>query len=410
MRLRVWIFASTLGLTPALFAQVRLTLADAVSEALLGNPQVATAAARVAVAEGLRRQAGLGPNTRLFLQSEGLSPNRANGPSFSYPRDADNYAFLIHTIETGGKRQRRVDLATENVRRGELEQQLQRQQIASRVSAAYWAAAGAARSRDLLQQEVASFERVVQFHRDRAREGAAPEVDLLRIELERDRLAASARTLALEAERARIALFREMGKTGFPRVEFVDTPETPRPVAALTIEEVLERRPEMRISRAAIEQARANLRLQQANAKIDPDVQFGYKRTTGFNTFYSAVQIPLPIRNRNQGQIEAAVADTKVAESSLAATAVLVRSELETATTDYESRQKLLAETLRPMRERADEVFRIADAAYREGGSDILRLLDAERTKIETQLAYTRTLFELQQSAVAVATAQGNLP
>lgn len=410
MRLCVWVCAFTLGLTPALFAQVRLTLADAVSEALLGNPQVATAAARVAVAEGLRRQAGLGPNTRLFLQSEGLSPNRTNGQSFSYPRDADNYAFLIHTIETGGKRQRRVDLATENVRRGELEQQLQRQQIASRVSAAYWAAAGAARSRDLLQQEVASFERVVQFHRDRVREGAAPEVDLLRIELERDRLAASARTLALEAERARIALFREMGKTEFPRVEFVDTPETPRPVAALTIEEVLERRPEMRISRAAIEQARANLRLQQANAKIDPDVQFGYKRTTGFNTFYSAVQIPLPIRNRNQGQIEAAVADTKVAESSLAATAVLVRSELETATSDYEARQKLLAETLRPMRERADEVFRIADAAYREGVSDILRLLDAERTKIETQLAYTRTLFELQQSAVAVAAAQGNLP
>ena len=410
MRLCVWVCASTLGLTPALFAQVRLTLADAVSEALLGNPHVATAAARVAVAEGLRRQAGLGPNTRLFLQSEGLSPNRTNGQSFSYPRDADNYAFLIHTIETGGKRQRRVDLATGNVRRGELEQQLQRQQIASRVSAAYWAAAGAARSRDLLQQEVASFERVVQFHRDRAREGAAPEVDLLRIELERDRLAASARTLALEAERARIALFREMGKTEFPPVEFVDTPETPRPVAALTIEEVLERRPEMRISRAAIEQARANLRLQQANAKIDPEVQFGYKRTTGFNTFYSAVQIPLPIGNRNQGQIEAAVADTKVAESSLAATAVLVRSELETATADYESRQKLLAETLRPMRERADEVFRIADAAYREGGSDILRLLDAERTKIETQLAYTRTLFELQQSAVAVATAQGNLP
>ena len=115
----------------------------------------------------------------------------------------------------------------ENVRRSELEQQLQRQQIASRVSAAYWTAAGAVRSRDLLQQEVASFERVVQFHRDRVREGAAPEVDLLRIEVERDRLTASARTAAQDAERARIALFREMGKTEFPPVEFADTPEAP---------------------------------------------------------------------------------------------------------------------------------------------------------------------------------------
>ena len=411
MRVREWICASALAVTPALFAQARLTLADAVAEALRANPQVATAAARVAVAEGLRRQAGLGPNPRLFIQSEGIPPDRASpNPSFSYPRDADNYAFLIHTIETGGKRQRRVDAATEAVHRSGFEQELQRQQIASRVSAAYWTAAGAARSRDLLQQEAVSFERVVQFHRDRVREGAAPEVDLLRIEVEQGRLAASARTAAQEAERARIALFREMGKTEFPPVEFADVPETSRPPLTLSIKEVLERRPEMRISRAAIEQARANLRLQQANAKVDTDAQVGYKRTGGFDTFYAAVQIPLPIKNRNQGQIEAAVADIKVAESSLASMSTLVRSEVEAAVKDFEARQKLLAETLRPMRDRADEVFRIADAAYREGGTDILKLLDAERTKIETQLAYTRTLFEIQQSAVAVAAAQGNLP
>ena len=408
MRLRVWICASALGLTPALLAQARLTLASAVTEALAGNPRLATAAARVAVTEGLRIQAGLGPNPRLFLQSE--NTRFSSSPSFSYPRDADSYAFIGQTIETGGKRHRRVELAIGHVRLSELEHQLQRRQIVSRVSLAYWAAAGAARSRDLLQQEVASFERVVQFHRDRVREGAAPEIDLMRIEVERDRLIASARTATLDAERARIALFREMGKTEFPSVEFADIPETPRPVALLTMEAVLEGRPEMRISRAAVEQARANLRLQQANAKIDPDTQLGYKRTAGFNTLFASIQIPLPVRNRNQGQIEAAVADIRVAESSLASTAALVRSDLETALKEYESRQNLLTETLRPMRDRADEVFRIADAAYREGGSDILRLLDAERTRIETQLAYTRTLFELQQSAVAVETAQGNLP
>jgi cobalt-zinc-cadmium efflux system outer membrane protein len=409
MHLRVWMLCvCTLPVVPGLSAQARLTLADAVSEALAGNPQVSTAAARVAAAQGLRHQAGLGPNPRLILQSE--NTRFYGSPPFSYPRDADSYAFLAQTIETGGKRQRRVELATGNVRRSELEQQLQRQQIASRVTLAYWVAAGAARSRDLLKQEVTSFERVVQFHRDRVREGAAPEVDLLRIEVERDRLTASARTAAQDGDRARIALFREMGKTEFPLVDFVDQPEAAGPMAALTIAEVLERRPEMRISRAAIEQAHANLRLQQANAKTDPDAQLGYKRSSGFNTLYAAVQIPLPVRNRNQGQIEAAVAEIRVAESYLAATEALVRSDLESAMKDYESRQKLLTETLQPMRDRANEVYRIADAAYREGGSDILRLLDAERTKIETQLAYARSLTELQQSAVAVATAQGNLP
>jgi cobalt-zinc-cadmium efflux system outer membrane protein len=408
MHLSLWMCVFSLVLTPALLAQARLTLAGAVSQALTSNPQMDAAAARVGAAEGLRLQAGLSPNPRLILQREN-APAVGN-QAYSYLRDADWYAFMAQIIETGGKRHRRVELATENLRRSELERQLQRQRIISRVSTAYWAAAGALRVRDLLQQEVTSFDQVVQFHRDRVREGATPEVDLLRIEVERDRLASSARSAAQEGERTSIALFREMGKTDFPAVEFVDAIEQPHPVASLTLDRVLEQRVEMELAREGVEQARANLRLQEANAKTDPDVHLGYKRTAGFDTLYAALQIPLPIRSRNQGQIAAAVAEENVAEASLAAAEALVRSEVENARRDYESFQKLLDETLRPMRERAGEVYRIVDAAYRETGSDILKLLDAERTRIETEVMYVRTLSEFQQSAVTLETAQGNLP
>ena len=402
---RMWLFP--LALTP-LVGQVRLTLAEAISRALTGSARLATASDRIGIAEGLRKQAGLSPNPRLIFQLE--NTRFWGNPQFSYPHDTASYAFIAQTFETGGKRDRRVELATENIRGSELELQLQRHQIASRVSSAYWAAAGAARVRDLLQQEVAGFERLVQLNRDRVREGAAPEVDLLRMEVERDRLASLARTAAQDAERTRIALFREIGSLEFPPVVFADALEQTRPVGFPTVEQVLQRRPEMTVAREAVEQGRANLRLQQANAKADPDLHFGYERITGFDTLYAAAQIPLPIRNRNQGQIEAALADVRAAEHSVAATEVAIRSELESAIKDYESRQKLLSETLRPMLNRADEVYRIVDAAYRETGSDMLRLLDAERTKIETEVMYTRALSELQQSAVALETAQGNLP
>ena len=166
----------------------------------------------------------------------------------------------------------------------------------------------------------------------------------------------------------------------------------------------------MGLARASLKQAQANSRLQQANAKSDPDLHLGYKRTAGFDTLYAAVQIPLPIRNRNQGQIEAAIAETRVAESSIAVTEAAIRAELESAKRDYESRQKILNDTLLPMRNRAGEVYRIVDAAYQETGTDILRLLDAERTKIETELLYIRGLSEFQESAVALETAQGSLP
>jgi cobalt-zinc-cadmium efflux system outer membrane protein len=408
MRFLVRRYVFPLMFAPALFGQAPLTLADAVARALHGNPLLSIASAHISAAEGLRKQAGLSPNPRLIVQLE--NTRFWGSPSFSYPQDTATYAFVSQTVETGGKRNRRVELATEQIRSSQLEMQLQRRQIVSRVSTAYWAAAGGARVRDLLQEEVANFDRVVQFHRDRVREGAAPEVDLVRIEVERDRLASLARTAAQEAELTRIALFREMGQVEFPPVVFSDALEPVVQVGPLPADQVLERRVEMTLAHEAIEQARANLRLQQAHAKPDPDLQLGYERIGGFDTLYAAAQIPLPIRNRNQGQIEAAAAELKAAESSVAATEVAIRSELESATRDYESRQKLLNETLRTMRERANEVYRIVDAAYRDTGSDLLRLLDAERTKIETELMYVRALSELQQSAVALEAAQGTLP
>lgn len=418
MRLSGRMFASVLLFTPGLWAQAPLTLADAVSQALAGNPQIVTAEARVGVAEGLRRQAGLAPNPRLTLQSE--NGRFWGSPPFSYSPDADSLALLAQTFETGGKRKRRVESATANVQRSRFEQELLRQQMISRVSSAYWTAAGAAKTRDLLQQELTNFGRVVEYNRSRVKEGAAPEVDLLRIELERDRLTSSVKIAEEDVVRATIALFREMGKNEIPNVELADSVEQAHPVAILPLDQVLEQRPAMQVAREAVEQARANLRLEQANAKPDPDVEVGYKRTAAvgaysvrgipIDTLYGSVQIPLPIRNRNQGQIAAAVAGMTAAESSLASAKTLVRSELATAQKDYESRKRLLDETLRPMRDRAQVVYKISDAAYREGGTDILRLLDAERARIDTQLLYTRTLTDYQLSAVALETAEGILP
>ena len=65
---RIWLFP--LALTPVLVGQVRLTLAEAISQALRENPRLAAASDRIGVAEGLRKQAGLPPNPRLIVQLE----------------------------------------------------------------------------------------------------------------------------------------------------------------------------------------------------------------------------------------------------------------------------------------------------------------------------------------------------
>lgn len=389
-------------------AQTQLSLQDAVAAAIKEHPALQASADRIAVNEALRRQAALTPNPKLILQSENTRPYLNS--SFVYWRDTDNFAYLQQTLETGGKRDRRVDLAAANIRRSELERDLLRSQITGRVKLAYWAAVGAHSIAALLREDRTSFQRIIEYHEVRVREGAVAEADLIRVRLEGERLAIAINAAELEAERTRIHLFREMGRTEFPAATFSD-PLEPLPAApAVDVDQALERRPEVKLSMQLVDTARANLRLQQVTAKPNVDVLFGYKRATGHDAVLGGVQVDLPFQNRNQGNISAAESDIRAAESTVAATKALIKAEIAAAARDVELRRRQLGESLLTMRKQAEDTARIAEAAYREGGADLLRLLDAQRVRIETQLFYQRALAEYRQSAVQLETALGVAP
>jgi len=392
-----------------LLAGPQLSLRQAVSEALSAHPLLAAGAERTRASEAQRLQAGLRPNPRLILQLENL---RAWGtPGWAYGRDADSFVYLSQLFETAGKRERRVEAAQLAVRRAELELELLRRQVAARVKQAYWVAVGAQRQHQILLQTEQTFRQVIEYHEHRVREGAMAEADLLRVRLEGERLAIAANAAALEAERTRIQLFREMGRTQFEPVELTEPLEAPAvPAVVPDPLRALEARPEMQLARLAVEQARAGLRLAEAGARPDLDLLLGYKRTAGFNTLLGGVQWNLPLLNRNQGTIAAARAEMRAAESSLAATEALIRAEVRAAAAEYELRRGQLLESSRLLRAQAAESARIAQAAYREGGTDLLRLLDAERVRLDTEMLYSRTLTEYRQSIAALETAMGVEP
>ena len=389
-------------------AQSPLGLHQAVERALAANPAIAAAAEKVGVAEGYKTQAGLKPNPRFVVQSENL---RAwESPRMSFPQGSDDYLYFSQTLERGAKRERRADVAEAGVERSRAERGLLARQIAGRVGASYWEAVGALQSRDLLAAEMATFSRVVEYNRQRVREGAVAGADLLRIELEAGRLRTLLESAGREVVRTRMALFREMGVADDASVKLGETLSAASELKVPEMEKVIASRDEMRVARSASAQAQTNVALQQANAKQDPDVILGYKRTGGYDTLVAGVQIALPVRNRNQGLIAAAMAELRSAQASERAVELQIRAEVTSAQADYESRGRMLREVLPDMREKAARSSEIAQAAYREGGVDLLRLLDAERTRLETEMLYNRALMEYQQSAVALKIAMGEMP
>ena len=176
---------------------------------------------------------------------------------------------------------------------------------------------------------------IVDYNRARVQKGATAEADLIRIQLESDRLKAQARLAAEQARRSLIALYREMGATAFPdSVVFTDRLDDLAEIRPPDLQTVLRDRPEMRAAREGVKQAEANFDLQRANAVPDPELMAGYKRFsgsgqfTGQNTLFFGFQVPLPIFDRNQGQIAAAQAKVLGAKHAVTDQEIAIRAEV----------------------------------------------------------------------------------
>lgn len=405
---RLWILAVF-----AVFSEAQefsnLTPEQAVERALQSHPLLTSGQARVEAAEGSRQQSSLGPNPRLFLQSENTRLGTTATP-FRYAQETDNFAYASQILEAPGKRQSRVDLSTELIHRREAELDLIRTRIANSVAAAYWSAVGGERTRDVLKQSLDNFEQIVQYHRDRVREGAIAESDLIRIELEREQIAIQLQNAEQEARKLRLQLFREMGEPEQRQTVLTGNLSEVRPFVTVPPDEAIAQRRDLKLSRQLIEQARAATRLEQSNARPDPEVLFGYKRTAGFNTLIAGLQLPMPFRNRNQGAIAASLAEAKAVESDLRAAELSAKTEIAAAESEYQQKMRLVTETLPRIRSQADDTVRIARAVYREGASDILRLLDAERAGLQTQLLLVRSLADYQLALVHLKAATGMMP
>ena len=385
---------------------VPLSLHDAILQSQM-SPQAREGQDRIDAATGQIRQAGLRPNPRLYLQSEDLRPWANN---FDFPNVTEDYGYLGQIFELGGKRSSRLGVAKATLRQTEAERRLLMQQIAGRVAGAYWMAVSSAEIVKLLEQDRIAVAEIVQYNKARVDAGAMRGIDLIRVQIEQDRL-----LLALEAARrdsalARIDLFRQIGRTPDSSVEFTDKLEYSLPIKTETTAVVLASRADVAAAREAVAVAQADVKLQRSLGIPDLDLLGGYKRNSGSNTLYTGLQIPLAFRNRNQGEVARAEANVHLAQDRLEQLTLSVGADLASAQEAYSRQQAIVHDILPDMRARAKQNLAIMDDAYRTGGVDLLRYLDAERTAFDVEVSALRTYTEFQQASLRLQLAYGVYP
>lgn len=387
-------------------SQSALTLHSAIEQAESGA-LAQQGQDQVDAARGFARQAGLRPNPRLYVQSEDLRPWASN---FDFANGTEDYGYLSQTLEMDRKRAKRVDLANAKIRRSQAEQELLAQQIAGRVASAYWAAVASARIVKLLEDDLSAVDDMVRYHKERVDAGAMRGADLLRMQIERDRI-----TMSLEAARrdmtlTRIELFRQMGQPLDTQVQLTDPIDNLAPIESQTMAAVLASRADVAAAREAVTAAQADVKLQKALGVPDLDLLGGYKRNSGANTLFSGVQIPLPFSNRNQGEVQRADANLKLAQDQLQQVEMSVRADVTSAEEGYSRQREIVEHVLPDIRSRAQQNLGIMNDAYKTGGIDLLRYIDAERTAIDVEVNALRSLADYQQSALRLTLAYGERP
>ncbi|MCS7042917.1 MAG: TolC family protein [Bryobacteraceae bacterium] len=390
----------------------RLTLDQAVQEAILRNQALMAERANIDIARARQITASLRPNPVVTASAQTLN-------LFGAPYNADSplgpNAFTLHTdltVETAGKRQRRIGLAREEVALSESSFRESLRQLIAEVQASYVDVQLARENLALARQTLESFQKLVSINEARLKAG-----DLAEVELERSRVALlqvsaaeqQARLRLAEAKaRLRLALGRKEDSGDFDVEEaFRDGPIPAAPSEAVA--RALKQRPDLEAQRIAVARAEADLRLQRANARVDYTVGTEVSRQWAFgiagNSMGFSVSVPLPVFHRNQGEIARAGVEVEQARRRVAAAELAVESGVVAAWQRCVSHGGLVRRIEQEMLERARRVLDTTRYSYERGEASLVELLDAQRafneamqTYNEARANYARSLFELESA------------
>lgn len=202
----------------ALAAQ-SLSLPSAIATAFSQNPELAAARWEIGIAQGDRVQAGLIPNPELSWEVEDTRSNSST-----------TTLLLSQTLELGGKRGARVDLAARGQSVAEIELERRSNDLRADVMQAFYTAARAQTGLELARQTQQLAERGLYVAQGRIRAGKSSPIEATRAEV----LLAETRLQVKRAETVRASSYRELAReTGSATLMFDRLDVEPLTVDAL---------------------------------------------------------------------------------------------------------------------------------------------------------------------------------
>ena len=394
-----------------------VTVEALVAEALRNHPELQAARLEIDAADARVRQAGLRPNPMLDLGGQ-----KALGPD-------NNVSIGVKLpLDLNGRKEGRIGVAERerDVRRAQLAERERRLRAEVRVKAGDVLASrrNLTTTLDLLDAN----RRALGVVRDRVREGAAPSIDETLQLVEVNRLEASQAVLAGRVEVLTLQLKTVAGLAVETPLHLVDELRA-APVAIdaeTALRRAMDERPDVRLARAEVATGSARVRREQAEGRWDASVNVGYQRMdTGFDlmgiterggtrpiqdTFHyfgAGVSIVLPVRNRNQGNVAAAEAETRAAERRQRFVELAVRQEVVSAFAQHAAARRAVELYDHGVRDVARRNLDIVRQSYELGRGSLLDVIGEQRRYLEIEGGFTSVLKDAYDAEVEIERATG---
>ncbi len=174
-------------------------------------------------------------------------------------------------------------------------------------------------------------------------------------------------------------------------------------------------RPDLRAYRLGVKRAEADVQL--ARAERFSDVYLLYQPYTFQNdapiglksarSWAVGLTVPMPVYNRNQGNIRRAGINVNQSRTELAALERRVMTEVEQAEREYAVTRSAVARIERDILPKADRVRDDAVQLFSRGGSQVVEFLNAQREYNDVVREYRNLLVRHRRSMLGLNTAVG---
>jgi cobalt-zinc-cadmium efflux system outer membrane protein len=390
----------------------QITINQAVTEALDHNLSLLAERFNVTVAAAAVVTAGLRPNPVITVNA--MRPDRdlvESGVAVD-----EGVVRTDYVVERGAKRERRVEQAKLSQSVAELQLLDTTRRLVLDVRTAFAEVQLAKLNLALARENLAALDNVVSINVERVRTG-----DLAQVELSRSRLAALQFQNDVEQQTAKLAVARSRLSTLIGRganagaldvIGDLRRDADPLDRAELQVR-ALESRPDLRAAKSERARSVADLRLQLANGKVDYTISGEYHRQEGgglrgndYGVYFSA---PLPIFNRNQGEIARAQVQQQQLDTKTKALEAGIEAELDEAFTEYTSSRRVVERIETGMLTQARDVRATMEYSYRRGEASLVEFLDAVRAFNDTARSYNEARADYARSLYSLDAISGQV-